>query len=76
LCYNFKVSLKDSLLGFKKTFKDPFDNEHLILVNQIIKTGDGYTINVNGNNLILVFDVEYPKKLSVKVKKVLNTLDF
>jgi DnaJ-class molecular chaperone len=76
LCYNFKISLKDSLLGFKKTFKDPFDNEHLILVNQIIKTGDGYTINVNGNNLILVFDVEYPKKLSVKVKKVLNTLDF
>lgn len=76
ICYNFKISLKDSLIGFEKTFKDPFDTLHSISVNQIIKNGDGYNIIVNGEPLILVFNVIYPKKLSLKVKKILANIDF
>jgi len=74
--YNFKISLKDSLIGFKKTFKDPFDFEHLISVNEIIRHGDGYSIKINDCELILVFNVIYPKKILSKLKKILNDFDF
>jgi len=76
LCYNYKISLKESLIGFKKTFKDPFDFNHIISNEQIVKSGDGYNLNINGKNLILIFDIDYPKKLTNSLKKILKTIDF
>jgi DnaJ-class molecular chaperone len=74
LYYRFDISLKESLLGFEKTFKDPFDREHLISVKQIIKPGYGYVVKINDCELILVFEVIYPKKLSSKMKKAILDL--
>jgi hypothetical protein len=74
--YNFELSLKESLVGFEKTFKDPFDIEHLIVVKEPVKSGDGYSIIVNDCKLIIVFYVIYPKKLPLKLKKILNSFDF
>jgi DnaJ-class molecular chaperone len=77
LCYNFKISLKESLIGFKKTFKDPFDINHFVIVNQIVKHGDGYNVVINGIDVILIFVIDYPKKLNGIVKKLLiKTIDF
>lgn len=72
--YRFEISLKESLIGFEKVFKDPFEIHHLISANQIIKPGDGYSVKVNGCELILVFDVIYPKKLSSDLKKTIGDL--
>lgn len=69
---NFDISFKESLLGFEKTFIDPLDRKHLITVNKLIKNGDGYSIKINGNELILLFKIEYPKVLSVELKNILN----
>jgi hypothetical protein len=74
--YQFDITLKESLVGFTKTFKDPFDFEHLISVNEIIRHGDGYSIKINDCELILVFNVIYPKKILSKLKKILNDFDF
>ena len=54
LYYNFPISLKESLVGFSKTFKDPFGNEHTIISNNIIKQNDGYRIL---DNLFLLFEI-------------------
>lgn len=78
LYYNFDISFKESLVGFQKTFIDPFENKHLITVNEIIKKGDGYSIKINGklSALILIFNVNYPKKLNNKLKDILLSIDF
>lgn len=76
LYYNFHITFKESLIGFEKTFIDPLDKKHLITVNEIIKNGDGYSIKINGNELILLFKIDYPKKLSNEVKIILSELQF
>jgi len=73
LYYNYNVTLKESLTGFKKTFKDPFDFEHTVISNGIIKKNDGYSIP---NGIVLLFNIIYPKKLSKSVLKQLKQLDF
>jgi DnaJ-class molecular chaperone len=70
-CY-FDISLKESLTGFNKIFKDPFGDSHQIITNGIVKSNDGYKLN----NLILVFNVLYPEKLSESVVEQLKMLDF
>jgi len=72
--YRFNISLKESLIGFHKKFKDPFDVEHDIVVNKIIKTNDGY--HLKKINLILVFNVIYPDTLDKSIIEKLNTLIF
>ena len=69
----FEISLKESLTGFTKTFKDPFDKNHIISVDKIIKTNDGYKID---DSLTIVFNVIYPNKLNKKVINSLKALDF
>ena len=73
LYYNYNITLKDSLIGFEKTFKDPFDFEHTITSNSIIKQNDGYFIS---KKVFLLFNVVYPKKLSKSVIKQLKQIDF
>jgi len=73
LYYKFTISLKESLIGFVKTFKDPFGVEHQVISNDIIKQNDGYFIP---NGIILLFNVIYPKKLTKSVIKQLKMLDF
>ena len=58
LYYNFPITLKESLVGFTKTFKDPFENVHTIASKTIIKPNDGYFINEN-LYLLLYFELEY-----------------
>jgi hypothetical protein len=70
-CY-FDISLKESLTGFEKIFKDPFGVEHNICINTVVKTNDGYRVK----NVILVFNVIYPKKLSDSVIAHLKMIDF
>jgi hypothetical protein len=72
--YRYDISLKESLTGFNKSFKDPFDNVHDIKINGIVKTNDGYQLS--GINLVLVFNVVYPDKLSPVVIEQLKNLDF
>ena len=74
LYYNFNITFKESLIGFEKTFVDPNDTKHLITVHDIIKNGDGYSIKMNGNELILLFKIDYPKQLSQEVKQILSDL--
>jgi len=69
---NFNISLKESLIGFTKTFKDPFGEEHVITINDIIKFGDGYKIG----KVILVFQIIYPKKFELSVIEQLKLIDF
>jgi DnaJ-class molecular chaperone len=73
LYYTYNITLKESLIGFTKTFKDPFDFEHTITSNSIIKQNDGYFIP---NGIILLFNVVYPKKLSKSVITQLKKIDF
>ena len=73
LYYKFNISLKESLTGFVKTFKDPFGFEHQVLNKIIIKQNDGYSIP---NGIILLFQVIYPKKLTKTVIKQLKQIDF
>jgi DnaJ-class molecular chaperone len=73
LCYNFEISLKESLIGFNKIFKDPFGVNHSIIINKtIVKQNDGYLID----NVTLLFNIIYPKRLSKKTKDLLKNLDF
>jgi DnaJ-class molecular chaperone len=67
LYYRFKISLKESLVGFTKTFKDPFDTLHQVVSQTIIKPNDGYFIN---ENLYLLFEIVYPNRLLTELKKV------
>ena len=73
LYYTFDISLKESLIGFKKKFKDPFENEHIVVIkNTIIKQNDGYQIN---EDICLLFNIIYPE-LTTSLKKALTCLDF
>jgi hypothetical protein len=70
----FDITLKESLTGFQKTFKDPFDTIHTISVKKIVQTNDGYRLP--GIDLTLVFRVVYPKKLSARTIEQLKGIDF
>ena len=81
--YRYNISLKDSLTGFHKIFKDPFGDSHDIIVKNIIRTNDGYQLNnfIAGkfpanNKLILVFNVIYPETIPQAVIEQLKLLDF
>jgi len=69
---NFDISLKESLIGFSKNFKDPFGVDHVITINDIIKHNDGYQLK----NVILVFNIIYPKKITPSVIEQLKLIDF
>jgi len=75
ICYLFDITLKESLVGFTKTFKDPFGKEHLITIkNSIIKQNDGY--NLTSIKLILLFNIIFPDKLSKKAINLLKNVEF
>ena len=74
VCYYFDISLKESLIGFDKIFTDYLGNIHKISIREIIKNLDGYLIT--SLNLLLVFNIIYPKTISEKICKQLKTLDF
>ena len=71
----FDISLKESLTGFNKIFKDPFGDEHPVKNGGITRTNDGYQISGKAN-VVLVFNVIYPEKLSVSVIEQLKCIDF
>jgi hypothetical protein len=70
----FNITLKESLTGFNKIFKDPFDTSHKININKLIQTNDGYKLNLI--DLTLVFNVVYPENLSQSIIAQLKLLDF
>ena len=67
LYFKFNITLKESLIGFVKTFKDPFGFDHTISTSVIIKQNDGYFIC---KNLFLLFNIIYPKKLLNQLKNI------
>ena len=71
---HFNISLKESLTGFNKNFKDPFGNFHNINVKGIVKSNDGYALHKL--SLVLVFNVIYPEKLNAEIIEQLKCLDF
>jgi DnaJ-class molecular chaperone len=73
----FDITLKESLVGFTKTFKDPFGELHDVTVkNTIIKQNDGFTLKISNFDLILLFNVIYPDVLKKSTKKIIAGLDF
>ena len=72
--YTFDISLKESLIGFNKIFKDPFDKIHNIFIkNNIIKQNDGYELVLNETDkLVLVFNIIYPTKISKELKEIIK----
>jgi hypothetical protein len=71
--YRFDITLKESLVGFTKTFKDPFGDLHTVSIkNTIIKQNDGYNLK----DLDLLFNIIYPAKLKKETKKIIQNLDF
>ena len=73
----FEISLKESLTGFSKIFTDPFGDVHTISIkNKIIKENDGYSVSFKNYNIILLFQVIYPKRLSRKIVNALKEFDF
>ena len=76
--YKFDISLKESLVGFNKIFKDPFGVEHNIIVkNNIIKSNDGYSIVINKTKkLIILFNIIYPDKISIEAQEELKKIFF
>ena len=72
LYLDFSISLKESLTGFSKLFKDPFGVSHTITVNKVIQIGDGYRVG----DIILLFKVNYPKKLPKEVVEQLKKINF
>jgi hypothetical protein len=68
----FDISLKESLTGFSKLFKDPFGVSHKINVHKVIQMGDGYRVG----DIILLFKVNYPKKLPIEVVEQLKKINF
>jgi hypothetical protein len=75
--YRFEITLKESLTGFSKIFTDPFGGDHTITVkNTIIKENDGYSVSFKNYNIVLLFQVVYPKKLSRKIVNALKEFDF
>jgi hypothetical protein len=77
LTKTFDITLKESLVGFSKTFEDPFGEIHNIhMKNTLVKQNDGYTLDNNGHQIVLLFNIVYPKKLNKHTKKILSELDF
>jgi hypothetical protein len=75
LMYKYDITLKDSLIGFEKTFNDPFGDTHLVSIkNTIIKQNDGYM--VMNDSIILLFNIIYPKNISIESKKLLKEIIF
>ena len=78
MCTYFDITLKQSLLGFTKSFKDPFGKVHTIIVTDTVQNNDGYQIDLDRYQLdqvILVFRILYPK-LYDEVKELLRKIDF
>lgn len=71
----FNISLKESLIGFNKKFIDPFGNIHNVIVNNVVKSNDGYQV-IGEYGIILVFNVIYPKKLDLETIEKLKIIDF
>ena len=69
---HFDISLKESLTGFSKLFKDPFGVSHKINVQKVIQMGDGYRVG----EVILLFKVNYPKQLPMEVVEQLKNINF
>ena len=67
LYYRYNITLKESLTGFVKIFKDPFGNEHTIKSNTIVKQNDGYHII---DSFYLLFNIIYPKQLLTQLKSI------
>ena len=77
LYYTYSISLKDSLTGFHKIFKDPFGVSHDIITKNVIKPNDGYRIIINENIfLVVVFNVIYPKRININITEQLTKLNF
>ena len=74
LCCRYNITLKESLTGFKKTFKDPFDKLHTVSTENLVKTNDGYRVADTG--IILVFNIVYPKRLPPETIQQIKTLIF
>ena len=70
----YNITLKESLIGFNKIFKDPFETPHYICINKIIQTNDGYKLG--SIDLTLVFNVIYPEKLNPLVIELLKDVNF
>jgi DnaJ-class molecular chaperone len=74
---NFDITLKESLIGFNKIFKDPFDNIHNIFIkNNIIKQNDGYSLDLKYQNhshkMVLLFNILYPPKISKELREIIK----
>jgi hypothetical protein len=77
LCYPINITLKESLTGFHKIFKDPFGKTHEIVTQSIVKTNDGYrVVSSDDFNVILVFNVIYPNQINQDVVEQLKKLSF
>jgi DnaJ-class molecular chaperone len=74
LCCHYNITLKESLTGFNKTFKDPFGKLHTVFTETIVKTNDGYRVADTG--IVLVFNVIYPKQLPPETVEQIKTLIF
>ena len=73
LCCYYNITLKESLTGFKKTFKDPFGKSHEITTENIVKTNDGYRVDTG---IVVVFNVIYPKRLAPDIVEQIKVLNF
>jgi len=77
LYYHFEITLKESLTGFSKIYTYHFGDDHTITFkNTIIKENDGYSVSFKNYNIVLLFQVLYPKRLSKKIISALKDLDF
>jgi hypothetical protein len=77
LYYNFDITLKESLIGFNKIFKDPFDNIHNIFIkNNLIKQNDGYSLTLHYQDkeykMVLLFNILYPSKISRTLREIIK----
>ena len=74
--YKFDISLKESLIGFDKIFIDPVGIKHSVIIQELIKKNDGYSINVLGGKMVLLFNIIYPDKISEESILLLKEIDF
>jgi DnaJ-class molecular chaperone len=74
LMMRYPISLKESLIGIQKIYIDPLGEQHSINVKNIIHENHGYHLATI--DLILVFTIEYPKRLPSSVVKQLKEIDF
>lgn len=73
----FKITLKESLIGLNRIFKDPLGNEHNITTSKILHENDGFIILLNTadqTSIILIFKIIYPKSFSKEVKDKLASI--